>query len=146
MSPRYALDTCVILAEIREEDGRVGLLAGALEEAGKGECRLLVSTLVFSEILDAKVPRFLNASYVDVMGVDVPVSMVARSLRQKFELKVPDAIHLATALVSAADWLLTYDNDLLKLDGERVEAQGELFPGSMIRTASPDRFFTPMLL
>ena len=58
-----------------------------------------------------------SAPDLDVLEVDDEIAKQATIIRAKFNLKVPDAIHLATATVAACDAFLTTDRDFKKCVG-----------------------------
>jgi predicted nucleic acid-binding protein len=63
--------------------------------------------------------QFFDRSFIEVQNVTRRIGESARQLLWSHEhLKYKDAIHVATALVSNVDALHTYDNDLLRLDGQ----------------------------
>ena len=108
--------------------------------------RLLASTLVYPEILDNsdKMPagaadtieQFMkNRRYVAIADVTSPVAKKAQQIRntllgQGIKLKTPDAIHIATAIVHAADYLHTFDGKMINLS-KRPEVDGLIIAGEI---------------
>lgn len=59
---------------------------------------------------------FRESDYIKVYGVDWEIAQHAAELRRQFTyLRTPDAIQLATAVVSQADMFITNDERLKKL-------------------------------
>lgn len=63
--------------------------------------------------------RALNATFfssadLTLLNVDQAISERATALRATYNLKTPDAIHLATAVLAAATMLVTTDNDFAR--------------------------------
>jgi predicted nucleic acid-binding protein len=96
-----------------------------------GEATAVVSTLVLTEVL---VPYFTAGraeravalgreirTYPNlrVAGVDEALATNAARLRAVYNLRTPDAIHVATALQHGARWFVTNDRQL-----KRVEPEG----------------------
>ncbi len=110
--------------------GRKGIISPVVSAIENGSYKLLVSTLLYTEILACKMPdgaiikldQFLqNKSLVTVMAVGIKVAKKARSIRNKMpSIRTPDAIHLATAIIGKANVFHTFDGGLLRLSGKSV--------------------------
>lgn len=131
-TPRYYWDACVFLASIRGEDGRVEHVKELLDQAEKGELRILTSTLSIVEVAStgsqAEPPPTEEAlERIDnLWAAPSPVVMVefyraiaerARGLIRSapalgLKLKPADAIHMATAVQVSADAIHTYDGPM----------------------------------
>lgn len=133
---RYAFDTCAFIALANDEDGRADAVRTAIERAKRGDHEILVSALIFAELLRTNVEAILNAPWVVIMSVDPGIGRLAAQLRTQFGLRVPDAIHLATAVRGQAEALLTFDDDLLKRNGTP-------FGGVEICVLNPNELFGP---
>ena len=117
---------------------------------------LLASTLVYPEILDnsakmpagasGKIEKFMkNGRYVAIADVTSPVAKKAQQIRntllgKNIKLKTPDAIHIATAIVHAADYLHTFDRQMINLS-KRPEVDGLIIAGEIPRI--PRSVFKP---
>lgn len=126
-------DTSVWVALLVNEADRAEHVVRLLERAESGELQVLVSTLTLTEVVkgpmasDPPVTQeqertftdFMDNPYVTLVSVDPLVGARGRDLRRTLpHLKTPDAIQIATAIVSDASTLYTYDKrDLLRLDG-----------------------------
>jgi predicted nucleic acid-binding protein len=125
MSGKFHLDTNIIIDYLKFRDDYL-FNASILNESN-----FLISIitqiepLCYKELtpnIEAKIYKLLNK--FDVIPLDQEIAVVATSIRQKTNLKLPDAVVVATASVHGAV-LVTNDNQLLKLD----------WPGLIIRSA-----------
>ncbi len=127
-------DSSVLISHLGGDRGknpeRKGIISPVVSAIEKGSHELLVSALLYTEILECKMPdraiikldQFLqNESLVTVMAVDIKVAKKAQSIRnKKLSVKTPDAIHLATAIIGKASVFHTFDGRLLRLSGKSV--------------------------
>jgi predicted nucleic acid-binding protein len=122
-----AIDTNVLIAFLADEPlaGRIAPIIDAV--ANKRTHQLAVSTLVFAECavrpykegnweaLD-KVKLTLQMPNLVLIPMDMTVAEEAAKIRAIYNLKMPDAIIIATAVVCKADVLLTNDHELPVVD------------------------------
>ncbi len=124
-------DSSVLISYIRgdEEENRNRDMNSVVEIIEKGFYKLVVSTLLYVEILESKMPgdsikrfeKFMqNREKIEVVAVDIRVAKKAQVIRNSTKIKTPDAIHLATAIVSGAKLFHTFDKELLQLSGKGV--------------------------
>ncbi len=127
----YYWDANIFLTACKKEAHVPDILQGAsnvLEMLDKGDCILVTSVITRIEFLEAvneKASKIFNEilqrSNVFVQQVTEPIVEKAREVRyhcreaKRSILKVPDAIHAATAILMKVDELHTHDGDLLKL-------------------------------
>lgn len=129
-------DSNVFLAYFKDESGRADKVESLIDEVrGTRELKMLSSLLSVTEVahtatvnsnadaeLEAieRLDRFWgNSSIVELNDFHIVLARRARALVRKHRgLDPRDAIHLATALHSKVTELLTYDNDLLKLNDD----------------------------
>jgi predicted nucleic acid-binding protein len=131
--PKYCWDTTVFLAWISAEEGSplddIELVA---DEVDANRADLIVSAIVYSEILDAKnskkainqFQQFLKRSNVLSVDLTIGIAQKAADIRskalkskEKRKLRVPDASVIATAIVYGADVLHSLDPHILNLNG-----------------------------
>ena len=93
--------------------GMIELLTGAKK---KGEKQLAQDY----KILLAHLPNF------SIYGIDEAVVDLATDLRIKYDLRTPDAIHLATAISKKAKVFVTNDRRLKKVKHIRVVTLSEI--------------------
>lgn len=60
-----------------------------------------------------------DAPDMELVNVDRAVADEACEVRATFGLKVPDAIHIATAVIATCPLILTSDSDLVRCQGHR---------------------------
>lgn len=133
---RVAWDACTWIATIIQEtvpakgggvEDRGRLCNHVIEMATKKTIEIATSGLSLAEVCkddsvkngDADVlSDFFRNDYILIVPVDRYVGTLARQLMQGGHpgLKPPDAVHLATAVVSEASEFHTFDGALLKLD------------------------------
>ena len=105
-----------------------------MQHVESGTSRLVVSTLLYVEVLESRMPagaieqfkKFMqNRQTVEIMAVDIRVAERAQAIRNNSSrvLSTPNAVHIATAVLSGAQLFHTFDDDLLRLSG-RDEVHG----------------------
>ena len=132
--PRILMDSSALLAVIKDEPG-ADRLDGLLEMIGRGDAELVESVIVLGEVFkqsDAadeterrrsderlgNIRRLLESREVLLIDVPPPIVRKATEFRQnKKPKRLPDAIHLATAVLNRCDWLVTFDDDFPDVDG-----------------------------
>jgi predicted nucleic acid-binding protein len=141
---RVCWDACAWIALINKEkiqnpDGtiedRYALCRSILNLAERADIEVAISGLCLVEVCKAgdvkaqgadKIAAYFQHDYILLVPVDSVVGSRARALM--FEghpgLKPPDATHVATALISNADELHTFDDKLLNLDELLTKADG----------------------
>lgn len=128
--PVYYWDTCIFLAWLKNETGRKpGEMDGVtdcLEKFKRRELTLVTSVLTITEISIAKIPAGTETLLDEVMqrpnfsriAIDIRVAKLARDLRNYYlarpewggkTLTVPDALHLATAILYRVKEFHTFD-------------------------------------
>jgi predicted nucleic acid-binding protein len=123
---RISLDTNVFIAIKNKEDDSqyCERILDAIEDK---EIEGVISTIVIAETLvgfyynkeEKEAEHFLVQvlqSYY-VLPVDVQVSEKAAKLRAQQGIKLPDAVIIATAMITNADYLITKDDTLKKKTG-----------------------------
>jgi predicted nucleic acid-binding protein len=127
--PVYYWDTCLFLAWIKDEQRASGEMAGVrevIERAKRREVKLITSVLTSVEVLQARLPVGMDTLFngllkrINRLGMDSKCASLAHDLRNYYAsrasehdgkiLSLPDAIHLATAILYRADEFHTFDN------------------------------------
>ena len=130
----YALDTVVLIYFLERHPNYYNDAKKLFQRIEAGEISAVLSTLVFAELLVPafrlnktqlcqKIIRSLsNFPNLKIVPVSSDISIDAARLRANYGIRTPDAIHLATALASSAEGLITNDKALLKvaIDGFQV--------------------------
>lgn len=130
--PLLGVDSMVFVYHL-EGNRDFGAAAGALLEAAElGRCRLAASALALLEIL--VVPQRMGRTdlcrrYRDLLEsfpnldfheLDLDTAEKAAELRARYDLRTPDAIHLATALAAGAESFASEDRRLRKVKELKV--------------------------
>lgn len=128
---RILLDSVSVVYYLERNPQYFDAAAEWMERVNAGRLSAAASALLLSEVLvpayrvgnpaaarqaRAALERIPNFELVDVTP---PVSDVAARLRAVHNLRTPDALHVATALNEGAEWIVTNDQRL-----RRVEAEG----------------------
>lgn len=123
-------DSSVLIDWIKGDDQdrmkRIGMVVSGVEQ---DKYRIVVSTLAYVEVLESTMPegtmkmfqQFMqNRKQVEVVTVDIRVAQKAQLIRNnsRKKLSTPDAVHIATAIVSGANLFHTFDDGLLQLSGK----------------------------
>lgn len=127
-------DTSVFISWLRGDEGedRDRDIRSVVERVEAGDYKMVVSTLLYVEVLEKDMPegameqfkKFIqNRAMVSIVAVDIRVArkaqMIRDTLRKKGEsVSTPDAVHIATAIVSEAQFFHTFDDRLLRLNGK----------------------------
>ena len=132
-------DSCVWLALILGEAGRVDRCESLIELAKKGDVQIWTSSLTLAEVYKLRVgadarqlpadrdhifEQFLEQDYIVEVQVDHDVGVRARDLLRQFSpplKKCNDAVHLATAVLNDLDELHSFDAGNLLALNERVD-------------------------
>ncbi len=124
---RIYLDANPIIYALENPSGFPGLITHLLEPLNRSELTVVTSSITLTEVLthpiksgDAALEnayrRFLTpAEFVEVLSVDTKIAEYAATLRAKFGLRTPDAIHVSTAILANCDLILTRDSALTKV-------------------------------
>jgi predicted nucleic acid-binding protein len=122
---RISLDTNVILNVINKEELFFDSSRQLLDKISDGELEGVISTVVLSEILtgfymnnDIKSSKIFKESLIEsrtfiIMPVDTEIADLAAKIRSKDKIKLPDAIILATAILSKSTYLVSSDADII---------------------------------
>lgn len=134
----YYWDANVFHAIFNAEAGRVAACSHMASMAEIGSVRLVTSALTFVECVrlqdqprtltpanEATIKKYFERPFIEVVNVTRRIGEDARQLLWAYQhLRYKDAIHVATAVFSEVDALLTYDeDDLIRLDGQ-INARG----------------------
>ncbi|MEK7059503.1 MAG: type II toxin-antitoxin system VapC family toxin [Patescibacteria group bacterium] len=127
-----ALDSNVFIAYLAKDDAFYNSANILIQQIAAGELQAVCSSIVFGEIVyttsDPKSLAAVDAFFADLASCsDRPADMVvcrkAAQLRQTYPaLKLPDALHLATAVVAQANSFVTADRRLLAIAKREIQS------------------------
>ena len=131
-------DSSVIISHIgggkEQESKRKQAIQSVVRLVELKKYKLVVSTILYPEVLATAMPvsainlfeNFMQKKEViGTVAVNTKVARKAQEIRNSIKIKTPDAIHIATAIVSKAKCFHTFDDDLIKLSGlDEVESLG----------------------
>ncbi|MGU9980037.1 type II toxin-antitoxin system VapC family toxin [Phreatobacter sp. HK31-P] len=134
MARRFYCDSNVFIMAVEGAAERIGAAGALLDAAMDERCTAITSMLTLSETLvvplrfgqGATIQSYRNLlgggfPGIVVRGVDPETLEAAARLRARHpRLKLPDAIHLATAQLAEVGWLVTNDTRLPTLAGLRI--------------------------
>jgi predicted nucleic acid-binding protein len=98
-----------------------------LERVAAGRLSAVLSALALAEVLVPEYRRsperaqglrraIVSLPNVEVVPVSTAVADAAARLRARHALATPDAIHLATATLSGAEWVISNDHRLRRIE------------------------------
>lgn len=130
-------DTSVLIEWIKGEGkvndksqkDKVSKIRTVVDYLESNSCKIVFSTLVYTEVLEGTMSEqavvnfknlMANREIVEILAVDIRVAEKAGTIRNKSQKKIsaPDAIHIATAIISGAEAFHTFDKKLLRLNGK----------------------------
>jgi predicted nucleic acid-binding protein len=91
------------------------------------ECRVLPLREGNLELL-AQFDQFFAQPEVEIVPLDGRVVNLAPELRAEYQLKTPDALHLAAAISSDCDEFWSNDDRLIKIAGSRIKVINVVAP------------------
>lgn len=125
-----ALDSNVFIAFLAEDPDFFDAAAEIMRKIENGQLNAAYSSLVFGEVTRMPIDESLEPIkqfFNKLPGTDYPadkaVCTKAAELRRKYPgLKLPDAIHLATAIHSKANNFITADKSLARIAKKEINA------------------------
>jgi len=127
-----AVDTMIFIYSFEEHPVYLPLLRRFFQAVEKGVLEATTSTITVTECLVQPYRRkdmalagrymvlFRNFPHLSVLPVTDEVAERAAILRAAYGLKTPDAIQLATAVISASHAFLTNDERIPEVEGIQV--------------------------
>lgn len=126
--PIYYWDSCLFLAWIKDEERQSGDMDGVrevIERVKRRDATIVTSVLTLTEVLDSKLPAGMKSlidglmKRVNRVGMEIKIARMAHDLRDHYvqragefggkTIAVPDAIHLATAIMYRVTEFHTFD-------------------------------------
>lgn len=125
-------DADVFIGWFNKENDKVKACRGLVDASEKGAVQIITSALTLTEVIKIKgqqplpqskeeiIKGFFEREFVGIVNVDRRTAEFARDLIWCYpHLHPKDSIHVATAsLTEGIDVLYTFDDDLLRLNGQ----------------------------
>lgn len=121
---RVLIDTNVFLSARNPDEEGHRESASLLDRVDAGELRALVSVVSIAEIRaglqdhevrtvwQAFTSHLVSSEDYSVIPVDISIAEFAGEIRRRTKLSLPDALIVATAKQSGADYIVTWDREL----------------------------------
>lgn len=126
---KIALDTNIFICALNIKDLRHKICLNILEQIDQKNISAFIFTMVLEEFftkiyklnkqgIDYFLDFFVMKGKVMVVDINKDVALKAAKIRAQFNLKAPDALHLASALESGARIFITTDRKLPRKIGK----------------------------
>jgi predicted nucleic acid-binding protein len=118
------LDSDVLIASLSPHEAHSEIAQTIITQIAQGKHKGVVSSLTYGEVLSLNTGRsakpldlevFFAKFNLKTIAADNRLCQAAGGLRREYGMKLPDAIHLATALDQKVDVFVTNDSSLLKI-------------------------------
>lgn|SRR5487761_1427088 len=119
------LDSNVFIAALSPKEKHSPNAQQLIHDVAGGKQHAIASSIAYGEVYSVRVPNqpldlegfFSHIDHLEIIPADDSVCLKAGELRLEYgsKLKLPDAIHLATALCANADLFITDDEKLAKI-------------------------------
>jgi predicted nucleic acid-binding protein len=122
------LDTAPLIYYLEENHTYMPLLRDLFAANNKGDFIFKTSVVTLIEVLvhplrhneQALAEQYqeilCNSASIDILNIDIEIALKTAWFRAKYALKTPDAIQLASALISSSEFFLTNDTRLKNID------------------------------
>ena len=119
-----ALDTNIFIYVLEANPDFCDESINLLKYVESGSISAMASELVVLELHSGKtlneskikkLQDFIKSTQVKLIPIDTSVLLKAAELRRQHNLKTPDAIHLATAIIHKCNYFVTNDHLLLRM-------------------------------
>ncbi len=131
------LDTAPIIYSVEKHADYLALMQPVWEASQAGQIIVVTSELTLLETLVAPLrdadtqliaayEQLLTKTEVRMLPITTQVLREAANLRARFNLKTPDAIHAATALIHGCDLFVTNDPIFRRVPDVKVEILKDL--------------------
>jgi predicted nucleic acid-binding protein len=126
---RVAVDSAPLIYFLEDHRTLAPRFAPLFEAEAAGDIEIAVSAIAVAEVLagplkagnEALASRYRRALEAwQIVPVDAELATMAARLRAAYGLRLPDAIHAATAISAGCEALVTHDRDFARLKGLRV--------------------------
>jgi predicted nucleic acid-binding protein len=124
---RTICDTAPLIYYVEQHPTYFELTKTIFERANQGELDIITSTLTLAEVLTKPIQAkntylqreyrdlLLNTAHVTTIDLDAVIASQAAQVRAQYNLRMPDAIQVATGLHMSCDAFLTNDKGLKRV-------------------------------
>ena len=124
---QLAFDTAPLIYFVEQHPVYWGRMQSIMQLVDAGHVAGVASTLALAEVLvqplrarnnqlaDQYEQVVANSHFFRLEPITTTVARTAADLRARHQLRIPDALHIATALVAGCDAFLTNDGDLRRV-------------------------------
>jgi predicted nucleic acid-binding protein len=132
------IETAPFIYFVEKNPIYVDRMRAVFQRVNSGTPQVITSVITLTEVLVMPIETghtryeqeyrdmLLNTDHITTLPVSVPIANRAAHLRARYRLRTPDALHIATAIISGCDAFLTNDLDLTRVQEVRVLALDEL--------------------
>jgi len=129
---RVGLDTNIFICCFEENPEFGPKSRKILEKIETGKLQAVCSSLVWAELIaqadigsnSARVSdlkaQFVSIPNLGIVAADFEICELAGKLKSKYNIKLPDSLHLASAIHSKCDCFVSFDKNLKKVKEIRV--------------------------
>lgn len=126
---RVTIDSAPLIYFLEDHKTFKPLYAPLFQAEADGLLEFAISVIAVAEVMagplrsgnEALANRYRRAlSSWEIITLDVELAALAARLRASHKLKLPDAIHAATAISTGSVALITHDRDFSGLKGMRI--------------------------
>jgi predicted nucleic acid-binding protein len=124
---RLAIETAPIIYFIEKHPSYLSIMREVLKLVEAGTIEGVTSTITVTEVLSHPIKMqnqqlvksyrniLMNSKNLSTVPVNFSIAETAGHLRATYNLKTPDALHVATALFSGCDALITNDKTISRV-------------------------------
>jgi predicted nucleic acid-binding protein len=132
------IETAPFIYYVEQNPTYLDRMRAIFQMVDSGVAQVITSVITLTEVLIMPIQTghaqyeqeyrdmLLNTANITALSVSAPIAEQAAHLRARYNLRTPDALHIATALVAGCDAFLTNDLRLKRVAEVRVLALGEL--------------------
>lgn len=132
------IETAPFIYFVEKHPDYVAKMRSIFQRVDEAQLQVITSTITLTEVLTlpfetgnvsyqrAYREMLLNTASITTLPVTASIAEKAAELRARHRLRTPDALHIATALVSGCDAFLTNDLKLKRVTEIQVLVLGEL--------------------
>jgi predicted nucleic acid-binding protein len=132
------VDTAPFIYLVERHPVYIDRVRAVFQQVNSGNLRVITSAVTIPEVLAMPIAKktanyereyremLLNTDNITTTPVSIVIADIAASLRGRYNLKTPDALHLATAIESGCQAFLTNDHGVKRVTELRVLVLDEL--------------------